>query len=240
MSARSADIVTTVSAAPRSRAPASTSSAPRRAASRPSATPRAARARFAQFSPRWGSIGRPAAIARVARSAAADAEPRFSTSSIASVASVVACSASAAGPPGSRSAAIVAVGLAPCRRRGGAQAQERDREPFACRRARREPLLGAAQDRRSVSGAAGEEEHAAELDRRHRDRCRIVGALDDLGQRGDRLRGARARVRLPELEQDGGAVGVGGWLVEGAGKQRRPAGGVAQGERVDGRHPAAG
>ena len=108
MSARSDEMVTTVSAAPRSRAWARISSAPRRAASRRSATARAASARFAQFSPRWGSTGRPAAIARSARSTAVDAERRYNTSSIASVASVVACSTSRAGPPGSRRAAIAA------------------------------------------------------------------------------------------------------------------------------------
>ena len=64
-----------------------------------------------------------------------------------------------------------------------------------CRLRGREPLLCAAQNRCSLSAAAGEEEHAAELDRRRGDRSRILAALDDLGQRGDRLGCTGARVR---------------------------------------------
>ena len=108
ISARSDEMVTTVSAAPRARAWARISSAPRRAASKRPAIARTPSAKSAQFSPRWGSSGRPAAIARSARSIALSAERRYSTSFIASVASVVASSTVRAGPPGSRRAAISA------------------------------------------------------------------------------------------------------------------------------------
>ncbi len=131
------------------------------------------------------------------------------------------------------------LGLAPGRRRGGAEAQQRDLELLACRLPGREPLLGAAQDRRSFGGAAGEEEHAAELDCRRGDRGRVLAALDDLRQRGDRLRCAGAGVRLAELEHDRGAVAVGGRLVEGAGEQGGRAGCVAQAPARRGRRPAA-
>ena len=94
------------------------------------------------------------------------------------------------------------VRLAPGRRRGVADAQQRDLELLACRPPGRQPLLGAAQDRRSFSGAAGEEQHAAELDRRRGDRVFVLAVLDDLRQRGDRLRCAGAGVRLAELEHD--------------------------------------
>jgi hypothetical protein len=126
------------------------------------------------------------------------------------------------------------VGLVPGRRRGGADAQQRDLELLTCRLPRRKPLLGAAQDRRSFSGAAGEKEHAAELDCCRGDRGRFLAALDDLRQRGDRLRRAGAGVRLAELKEDRGAVAVDGRLVEGAGEQRGRAGCVTEGERVAG------
>ena len=129
------------------------------------------------------------------------------------------------------------LGLAPGRRRRGAEAQQRDLELLACRLPGREPLLGAAQDRRSFGGAAGEEEHAAELDRRRGDRGRVLAALDDLRQRGDRLRCAGAGVRLAELEQDRGALVVSGRLLEGAGEQGGRAGCVAQRQRVAGGVP---
>src|SRR5204863_23127 len=80
------------------------------------------------------------------------------------------------------------VRLAPGRRRGGAEAEQRDVELLACQLPGRKPLLCAAQDRHSFSDAAGEEEHAAELDCRRGDRGRALGELYDLRQRGDRLR----------------------------------------------------
>ena len=159
------------------------------------------RAKIAQFSPRWGSSGRPAAIARSARSIAVGRRAqvhhlvhrqRGERGGL----QHVACRAARISQGGDRR-----VGLAPRRRRGVADAQQRDLELLARRLPGREPLLGAAQDRRSFGGAAGEEQHAAELDRRRRDRRRVLAALDDLRQRGDRLRRAGAGVRLAELEQ---------------------------------------
>ena len=93
-------------------------------------------------------------------------------------------------------------------------------------------LPGAAQDRRSLSGAAGVEEHAAELDCRGGDRGRVLAALDALRKRSDRLRCAGASERLPELEHHPCAVTLNGRLVKGTGeKGGRPAC-VAQGQCV--------
>ena len=131
------------------------------------------------------------------------------------------------------------LGLAPGRRRGGADAQQRDLELLACRLPGRKPLLGAAQDRRSLSRAAGEEEHAAELDRRRGDRGRVLAALDDLRQRGDRVRRAGAGVRLAELEQDRGAVGCQREARRGRGRAGRPRRPRRPGPARRGRRPAA-
>src|SRR6476646_9714537 len=103
---------------------------------------------------------------------AAKAEPTYSTSFIASVASVVACSTSPAGPPGSRNESIAA---------------------SASRRADAEVEL-------RPSRAAGEEEHASELDRRRRDRGGVAAPVHDLGERLDRVRRAGTGARLSELE----------------------------------------
>ena len=235
ISARSPARATTVSAAPRSRARASISSVPRSAASRPSASISAARARIAQFSPRWSSTGRPAARARWARSIAPAAERTYITSSSASVASVVACSTPCAGPPGSCSSAIVASASRLRRGRRVADSEQSHVELLARRLLGREPLPGAGEDRNSLGGPSGEEEHAAQLDRRLGDRLRVLAALDDLRQRSDRLRRAGAGVRLAELEHHRVAVAVGGRLVERAGEQRGRLGGVAQRQRVAGR-----
>ena len=107
----------------------------------------------------------------------------------------------------------------------------------ACRLLGRQPLPGAAQDRRPLGRAVGEEEHAPELDRRRGDCGGVVIPLDDLGQRLDRIRCAGAGACLAELEQDRGPVIVSGRLLEGAGQQCGRAGSVAEGERVAGRVP---
>ena len=129
------------------------------------------------------------------------------------------------------------LGLAPGRRRGVAEAQQRDLELLAYRLPGGEPFLGAAEDCRSFGGAAGKEEHAAELDCRRGDRGCVIALLDDLRQWDDRLGRAGTGVRLAELEQDRGAVAVSGRLLEGAGEQRGRAGCVAEGERVAGGIP---
>ena len=143
---------------------------------------------------------------------------RYITSSIASVASVVACSTSRAGPPGSRRAAIAASAS----RRADADVElTPSSATSSCSRAG-SPAGSRSWARRRIAApsarAAGEEEHAAELDRRRGDRGRVLAALDDLRQRRDRLRCAGAGVRLAELEQDGAPVLVSGRLVEGAGE----------------------
>ena len=94
------------------------------------------------------------------------------------------------------------------------------------------PLLSLAQNRRSFSRAVGEEEHAAELDRRLGNRSRALGALDDLRKRGDCLRCARASVSLAELEKNLGSFAFIRRLVEGAGQEGDRALCVAQGQRV--------
>ena len=138
-----------------------------------------------------------------------DAERKCSTSCMARAASVVASSTLRAGPPGSRKAAIVA---SVSRRTGAEIKLAPSSATSSCSRrvSGRKPFLGAAQDCRAFSGAAGEEKHAAELDCRRGDRARVLAALDDLRQRGDRLRCAGAGVRLAELEQDRGAVASAG------------------------------
>ena len=134
-----------------------------------------------------------------------------------------------AGPPGSRRTAIVASAS----RRADAEV-ERDLELLAGRFPRRKPLSGTAQNRRSFRCAAGEEEHAAELDRGRSDRACVLAALDDLRERRDRLRRTGAGVRPAELEQNSGVVARGRRLVEGARKQGGCAGCVTQGHRVAG------
>ena len=72
------------------------------------------------------------------------------------------------------------IGLSSGRRRGRADAQQGNLELLACRLPRRKPLLSAAQNCRSFGGAAGEEEHSAELDCSLSDCHRLLDMLDDL------------------------------------------------------------
>jgi hypothetical protein len=108
--------------------------------------------------------------------------------------------------------------LAPRRRRGGAEAEQRDIELLARRLADGDPLLSLAQNCRSFRRAVGEEQHPAELDRRGGNRTRVLGALDDLRKRGDCLRCAGASVRLAELEKNLGSFALIRRLIKGAGK----------------------
>src|SRR5207248_9898503 len=101
----------------------------------------------------------------------------------------------------------------------------------------REPLLGAAQDRRPFSSAVGEEEHAAELDRRSSDRGGVFTALDALCKRSDRLRCAGACEGLPELEHHRCAGTLSGRVVSGTGEQGGPPRRVARGQCVASRPP---
>src|SRR5438874_3129563 len=110
-------------------------------------------------------------------------------------------------------------GLSARGRRGAAEIQEREFELLARWFIGREALLSTAQDCRSVSGTAGEEQHAAEFDRSRRDRGRVLCLLDALGKWGDRLRVASACSRLAQLEQHRGAVSLCGRLLKRAGEQ---------------------
>jgi hypothetical protein len=123
------------------------------------------------------------------------------------------------------------IGLPPGGYRGITGAQQRDLELVA-RRPRWESLPGTPKDRRSLRCAAGEEEHAAELNRGSGHRTLIVTVRNELRQRCGRLRCAGPGARLAELEQDRIAVARTGRFVERAGKQRRGRGRVAQVQRV--------
>ena len=161
-----------------------------------------------------------------------DAERKCITSCMARAASVVASSTLRAGPRISQGGDRRSVS-----RRTGAEIKlAPSSATSSCSRAglRREPFLGAAQDCRSFGGAAGEEEHAAELDCRRGDRA--MPPRSTISTAGDRLRRAGACVRLAELEQDRGAVASAGGSSR-ARESSAAAPCVAQGERVAGGVP---
>jgi hypothetical protein len=127
------------------------------------------------------------------------------------------------------------LGLAPRRRRGVAEAQQRDLELLAYRLPGGEPFLGAAQDCRTFGGAAGEEEHAAELDCRRGDRGH-ASPCSTISDRGDRP-GAPARACAGRARAGPRRGRLSGRLLEGAGEQDGRPGCVAQGQRVAGGVP---
>ena len=193
------------------RARARMSSAPRSAASRPSAAPSTPSASSAQFSPRCGSSGRPGRhrpfgeIAHRCRRSQVDGVVHRERGERRRLQHVL--RGARRGRAARRSSPRPA---APRRGRGGADAEQRDLELSRGRLSGRQPRLGAAQHRRHPRRRARRRRASRQLDRGRGDRVRIVRLLDDLRERCDGLGRPRARVRLTELQQHGGALAVGG------------------------------
>ena len=97
------------------------------------------------------------------------------------------------------------IGGAPGRRRRVARSQQGDIELRPGRLANREAVLRGGQDRGGVRGPAGEEQDAAELDRRGRDRPVVIprSTISDSGTTASGARHAPAPARARALPRAG-------------------------------------